>query len=322
VIRWQPTINIEHLRARADLIGEIRKFFEDRNVLEVETPLLSQSTVTDVHLHSITARARLFPQELYLQTSPEYAMKRLLAAGSGSIFQLAKVFRDDEVGRYHNTEFTLLEWYRVGYDHHVLMQEMNELLQFILHCPSAEKMTYQHCFLRFLKLDPHRASIDLLQQALEYQGIRRIEGIDYADRDVLLQLLMSNVVEPQLRKKNTPVFVYDYPASQAALARLHQEEDGVWIAERFEVYFKGIELANGFHELADSNEQRKRFENDLKKRQNAHASSVPIDERLLLALAHGLPDCAGVALGVDRLVMIALHLEHIQQAISFPIQDA
>ena len=297
---WRPTASVENLKKRAEIIAKIRNFFAKRNILEVETPLLSHATVTDVHLHSLKTT-----NNLYLQTSPEYAMKRLLAAESGSIYQICKAFRDDESGRLHNAEFTMLEWYRVGFTHHDLMDEMEELLQDVLKYPKAERHSYQEIFEKFLQINPHAINIEELQNCAHKYKI----DLQIDDKDTLLQLLMSEVIEPKL--KNI-VFVYDYPKTQAALAKIRGE-----VAERFEVYVDGIELANGFHELQDAKEQRERFLNDLKKREKLSYPQIPIDENFLAALEHGLPACSGVALGIDRLVMLALNVDYIDRTISF-----
>lgn len=297
---WKPTASIENLKKRAEIIAKIRSFFAERNVLEVETPLLSHATVTDVHLHSIKTAG-----DLYLQTSPEYAMKRLLAAGFGSMYQICKAFRDDESGRLHNPEFTILEWYRIGFTHHDLMDEMEELLQHILNYPKAKRYSYQEIFEKFLHINPHEIDLKDLQNCAYENKI----NLQIDDKDTLLQLLMNKVVEPKL--KNI-VFIYDYPKTQAALAKICGE-----VAERFEVYVDGIELANGFHELQDAKEQRERFLNDLNKREKLGYPEMPIDETFLAALEHGLSDCSGVALGIDRLVMAVLNVTHINQAISF-----
>lgn len=297
---WQPTATIENLKKRAEIIAKIRNFFAKRNILEVETPLLSHATVTDVHLHSIKTTGNL-----YLQTSPEYAMKRLLAAGSGSIYQICKAFRDDESGRLHNLEFTILEWYRVGFSHHDLMDEMEELLQCVLNYPKAVRFTYQEVFEKFLQINPHDINLESLQSCARENKI----DLQIDDKDTLLQLLMSEKIEPNLKGV---VFIYDYPKTQAALAKIRGE-----VAERFEVYVDGIELANGFHELQDAKEQRERFLNDLAKRKKLNYSAVPLDEHFLAALEHGLPACSGVALGVDRLIMLVLGVAYIDKVISF-----
>lgn len=320
---WHPTATIAALMQRATVIQTIRHFFAERGVLEVETPALSNATVTDPHLHSITAEFKAEGSQrtktLYLQTSPEFAMKRLLAAGSGPIYQICKSFRNGEIGRFHNPEFTMLEWYRPGFDHHALMSEMDALLQAVLHCLPAERLSYAEAFKRYLNLDPHTASLAILQDAAFQAGIQTTEELTQADRDTWLQLLMSHIIEPQLGV-GRPSFIYDFPASQAALARVRHSNPPV--AERFEVYIEGVELANGFHELADANEQEQRFKRDLIARQAMGYPEVPIDYRLIDALAAGFPDCAGVALGIDRLVMLVLRAKAIDEVISFTIVNA
>ncbi len=324
---WRPSTSRRLLLQRAKLLAQLRQFFAARDVLEVETPLLASATVTDIHLASLSCRVEVpgGTRRLYLQTSPEFAMKRLLAAGSGPIYQVCKAFRDNEAGPAHNPEFTMLEWYRPGFDHHRLMDEMDELLAVVLEARSAERLTYQQVFERGLGLDPHHASV------LELQSTALRAGIDLAgqgpdDRDGWLHLLMSHTLESDLGR-GRPTFVYDYPASQAALARVRSDQDakegrGCAVAERFEVYVEGVELANGFHELADGAEQRRRFEADLEQRQASDLDAVPIDERLLAALDAGLPDCAGVALGVDRLLQLSAGVSDLRQVISFPIDLA
>lgn len=307
---WQPSAPLKNLQARARIIKQIRDFFDARQVMEVETPLLCYTSVTDPHIHSIQAETH------YLQTSPEYAMKRLLAAGSGAIYQITKAFRKDEVGRFHNPEFTMLEWYRPGFDHLQLMNEVDELLQLILKIPPADKKTYRDIFITHLALDPHTASVDELA-AVANKHFTMYEKI--TDRDTWLQLLMSHCIEPQLGKKQ-PCFIYDFPASQAALAKIQKTKPPV--ASRFEAYFKGVELANGFHELQDANEQRKRFAQNRTARKQLSLTDVPLDEFFLAALESGLPDCAGVALGIDRLLMLALQAEHIKEVISFDFASA
>jgi lysyl-tRNA synthetase class 2 len=308
------------MRRRADLLARLRRFFAARGVLEVETPLLSVATVPDLHLHSLSCRldAPGAPRRLYLQTSPEFAMKRLLAAGSGAIYQICKAFRDGEAGAAHNPEFTMLEWYRPGLDHHALMDEVDALLADVLGTPPAARQTYAGAFERALGIDPHRASPTELRQAAAAGGVE-LAGAEPEDADGWLYLLMSHLVEPGLGR-GRPSFVYDFPASQAALARVRPGDPP--LAERFEVYCEGVELANGFHELTRADEQRRRFEADLARRRSAGRDAVPIDERLLAALAAGLPDCAGVALGVDRLLMLAAGVRDLRQVISFPIDRA
>lgn len=315
---WQPSASLENLQRRAAIIRNIRAFFEKRGVLEVDTPLLSHTSVTDPYIESIPVHLKSSTMEetYYLQTSPEYAMKRLLAAGSGPIFQICKAFRQGEHGKIHNPEFTMLEWYRPFYDHHQLMNEMDDLLQMILHCKPAERKSYSSLFAP-IGLDPHTASIDDCKKAAETLGINVIAELE--DRDDWLQLILSEKIEPEIGQE-CPCFIYDFPASQAALSRLQNTEPAV--ASRFEVYFKGLELANGFHELNDPIEQRRRFENNIAKREAMNLKPLPVDEFFLAALAHGLPDCAGVALGVDRLVMIATNAPMIHDILSFDIRRA
>ena len=318
---WRPTAPLEALRLRAELLARIRAFFAARGVLEVETPLLSAATVTDLHLASLSTRGSgsgpLGGRALYLQTSPEYAMKRLLAAGSGPIYQLGKAFRDGEAGSRHNPEFTLLEWYRPGFDHHALMDEVDAFLAALLGLPAAERLSYRDLFRRHFGVDPLTAAVADLDGAVAEAGLVP-PTFAADDRDGRLDLLLSHVVEPRLPRER-PTFVYDYPASQAALARLRDGPDGVGVAERFEVFAGGLELANGFHELADAGEQRRRFEVDLACRCAAGLPEVPIDERLLAALEAGLFDCAGVVFGFDRLVMLAAGASAINEVLAFPI---
>ncbi|HIF9351287.1 TPA: elongation factor P--(R)-beta-lysine ligase [Photobacterium damselae] len=319
---WQPTADVAMLKQRAKLIAAIRQFFYQRDVLEVDTPAMSQATVTDIHLHTFKTEfvgpGFADGQILYLMTSPEFHMKRLLSAGSGAIYQICKSFRNEESGRYHNPEFTMLEWYRPGFDHHQLMDEMDELLQLILGCQQAERMSYQQAFLNVLGVCPLEGSMLELKQAAAKLGLSDIAEPE-EDRDTLLQLLFSIGIEGKIGQE-VPAFVYDFPASQAALAQINPTDNRV--AERFEVYFKGIELANGFHELANGDEQLIRFEADNHKRIEMGLEPQPIDMNLVNALRAGFPDCAGVALGIDRLIMLALSLKHIDQVTAFPVDIA
>jgi len=317
---WRPTASLEMLRLRAQILAQIRTFFADREVLEVETPLLASSPVTDLHLHALSCRYR-GPgadggRELYLQTSPEFAMKRLLAADSGPIYEVCKAVRDGESGRMHNPEFTILEWYRTGWDHHQLMDEVDELLQLVLGTPPGDRLTYGAVFQRHAGVDVFSVRDEKLVSRAEDLGV--VEPADL-ERDDLLNLLLTHEVEPQLGR-GRPTFVHDYPASQASLARVRPGDPPV--AERFEVFSEGVELANGYHELRDPTEQRRRFEADNAARRAAGSPVVPIDERLLAALEHGLPDCAGVALGVDRLVMLAAGSSEISDVLAFPTDRA
>jgi elongation factor P--(R)-beta-lysine ligase len=319
---WQPSATIDTLVKRAAFIARIREFFKAKQVLEVETPALSAASVTDVNLHAFVTEFNnpLTPvsQELYLQTSPEYAMKRLLCAGSGAIFQICRAFRNEEAGRYHNPEFTLLEWYRPGFNHVELMDEIDELVQMLLACHSAERISYQHAFKQHLKFDPLDTSIADLREIATAHGFAEIAETE-RDPDVLLQLLFSHIIEPLIGQRR-PCFVYNFPATQAALARISKDDGRV--AERFELYYKGIELANGFHELQDAEEQRQRFLADNFVREQKDLPTLPIDNNLLAALSSGLPDCAGVAIGIDRLFMLAVDKVDIAEVLAFPVNKA
>lgn len=306
------------------MLARIRAFFAAREVLEVETPLLSSAGTPDPHLHSFAASS-LAPGDdsrRFLHTSPEFAMKRLLAAGSGSIYQIAKVFRGGEKGRLHNAEFTLVEWYRPGLGYHALMDEVAALAAHALDTPGTqappERLSYRDAFLRYAGVDPHRAgAAELLAVA---RG-RRIEakGVPEGDVDAWRDLLLVHLVEPQLGRGRL-TFLYDYPASDAALARVRPGTPP--LAERFEAYIEGVEIANGFQELTDPAEQRARFERERDARRAQGLAAVPYDERLLAAMEHGLPRCGGVALGFDRLVMIAAGARSIEEVLPFPIERA
>jgi lysyl-tRNA synthetase class 2 len=310
---WRPTARIDILKDRAKILARIRHFFAERDVMEVETPLLGSASVSDPHLASMEV---LLHPRMYLQTSPEYAMKRLLCGGSGPIYQICKAFRLGESGKRHNPEFTMLEWYRVGFDHHALMDEMDLFLQSILMTKKAERYTVAEIFMKFLQINPHDTSIAELEKCASHHHLQIEKN---PDQTFWLDLLFSHCIEPHLGF-STPVFLYDYPISQAALAKIRAGDPPV--ASRFEVYVRGIELANGFHELQDPEEQRKRFIHDKKVREKKGITSIPIDEKFLQALQHGLPDCAGVALGVDRLIMLALQCDTVMDVMSFAIDSA
>ncbi len=321
---WHPAATLAILQARAELLAKIRAFFRQVGVLEVETPACSFHAATDSALASFridyTGPGAPPGRGLYLHTSPEFAMKRLLAAGSGPIYQICKVFRDGERGRLHHPEFSLLEWYRPGFDHLRLMDEVAALVNAVLPEPRpVERLSYGEAFRRYLAIDPHRLSADELRACAKSQGIAGVDDLDLEGRDAWLDLLLSHCIEPRLGR-GALCFLYDYPASQAALARVRPGEPP--LAERFELYIEGLELANGFHELADAAEQRRRFERDLQRRRMAGKPAVPLDENLLAALEKGLPDCAGVALGLDRLLMVITQAAHIDQVLAFPIERA
>jgi len=319
---WRPSADRALLELRAELYARVRDFFARRGVLEVETPVLSAAGATDRHIESLTTRyvgpGAPAGQTRYLHTSPEFPMKRLLAAGSGPIYQLCKVFRQGEVGRRHQPEFTMLEWYRPGLDHHGLMDEVEALLAEAasgrLSLGPAMRLSYAEAFQTYLEIDPHAAGNEELRVCARRWGLGTAAGLAEDDRDGWLEWLQAEALEPRL-PRGRPVFVYDFPASQAALARVRGGPPPV--AERFELYLDGVELANGFYELAEAGEQRRRFEADLEHRTRAGGATVPADERLLAALDHGLPDCAGVALGIDRLLMLLAGAGSIGEVIAF-----
>lgn len=298
------------MKARAELYGSVRAFFSDRSVLEVDTPLLSAGATVDCQIESFAVTGGG-----WLQTSPEFAMKRLLCAGSGPIFQIAPSFRREETGRHHNPEFRLLEWYRTGWDHRQLMDEVEGLMHALGVAPGArfERLSYRAAFERYAGFDPHRIDADQLRRATHDGGFAP-DGPDNASRDFWLDLWMSHRVGPALGHP-CPVFLYDFPASQCALARVRAGDPP--LAERFELFWQGLELANGFHELTDAAEQRARFHADLAWRRQHGRVVPPCDERLLAALEHGLPDCAGVAVGLDRLLMLRLGLADVAATMAF-----
>ncbi len=321
---WQPSASLGTFRMRAQLNSVIRDFFAARNVLEVETPILSRAGNTDPNIASFSLRfgghVDAGPARRWLRTSPEFPLKRLLAAGVGDCYELGRVFRDGEAGGRHNPEFTMLEWYRVGWDHQRLIDECAALLEQALALVGRQarlqRMAYRDLYRQRLQLDPMRASEEELRNAL---GDVRIdpEGLG---RDDWLDLLMTHRLQPCFPPDEL-LAIHDYPGSQCALARL-RESDGVMVAERFELYLGSLELANGYHELADADEQRTRFLRDGQVRAGRGAESPPLDGFLLSALAHGLPDCAGVALGVDRLLMAMLGTSRIADVLAFDFARA
>lgn len=316
LLDWQPTATFENLRLRAEVIKKIRNFFEALDVLEVETPLIGSSTATDPYIMSFETELHYQGkrEKKYLQTSPEFPMKRLLSAGSGSIYQICKAFRNGEISAKHNPEFTILEWYRVGFDHFQLMKEVEELLTLILGTPTAKYISYHDLFQEYFNINPHTCSINDLQKvASNYQV--NFSGDDKTNRDVWLDLLLTHIIEPELGVQ-TPIFIFDFPASQAALAQIKSQET-YQIGERFEVYYQGLELANGYHELSDPNEQLIRFVEDNASRKRQGFPVIPIDNYFLNSLAQ-LPDCAGVALGIDRLICLVANTNNIHDVLTFP----
>lgn len=323
---WQPSMSWQHAKQRANVLATIRKFFNERDVIEVETPLLSNGTITDVHLDPFITQFNYSTDSnikeakaLYAQTSPEFAMKRLLASGYGCCYQICKAFRHEQHGRYHNPEFTMLEWYRVGFDHFQLIEEVAALLRDVLACKDTESISYQNLFLREVNIDPLKATNEELTTLISEHGMLSDWLINESSKDTLLQFVMSEIIEPRIGN-DIPCFVYNFPASQASLAKISADDSRV--AERFECYFKGIELANGFNELTDADQQLRRFRADNEIRSDMNKEQRPIDDNFIAALKHGLPKCSGVALGVDRLLMLALGAKSIDKVISFPIDNA
>lgn len=314
---WQPTASIATLEVRARLLRGIREYFAATRTLEVETPTLSAAAVTNVHLASVAAQVN--GQTRYLHTSPEYAMKRLLATGSGDIYQIGRVYRDGESGRHHNPEFTLVEWYRLDIDHHALMSDVERLITTVLpaerNFDRAERLSYREAVQLHAGIDPFDDALPVLIARLETEGIEVPPSI-IRDRDACLDLMMSTLVGPRLGWDRLS-FVYDYPQSQAALARVRGA-----VASRFEAYLQGMELANGFHELGDADEQRRRFASDAAERKRRGLPAMPVDEHFLSALGEGLPNCSGVALGFDRLAMCAVGALHIDEVLAFPFARA
>jgi lysyl-tRNA synthetase class 2 len=289
--------------------------------MEVETPVLSSSGTTDPNIHSLSTRVAGFSAPLYLHTSPEFPMKRLLAAGSGDIYQLARVFRDGESGRRHNPEFTMLEYYRLGMDHHELMDDvanlLGELLEGVPGANAPTRVSYREAYKQAAGLDPFTAGASEIMAALAEHNVPL--PAQTLARGQLTDLLMGAVVAPGLGRQK-PCFVYDYPADQAALARIRDEDPPV--AERFELFFHGMELANGFHELLDADEQASRFEQDNRQRLSEGLPAVPPDLRMLQALRQGMPACAGVAVGFDRLLMLASDASTLSAVLAFDIMRA
>jgi lysyl-tRNA synthetase class 2 len=311
-----PAASLDMLRRRAELLKRVRTFFDERGFLEVQTPLLSHDTVVDRHLDPLSATLFADPRQphqgprLWLQTSPEFAMKRLLAAGATAIYQVTQAFRGGgEVGPLHNPEFTIVEWYRAGDDYAAGMQLLSDLAERLLGLGPAERLTYRDAFQRYAGVDPFGEQLHASAADLPL----------HADRDLVLDYLLTKNVEPHLGR-NLPTILHDYPSSQAALARLRPGQPPV--AERFELYVRGIELANGYHELLDPAllRSRNRASNGL--RATDGKFTLPQESRLLAAMDHGLPACSGCALGFDRLVMVATGAKSIQEVLAFPIDRA
>lgn len=314
---FRPTANWQRLRFRAGLLHRVREFFHKHGFLEVETPLLSADTVVDRHLDpfAVEVGARTY----WLQTSPEFAMKRLLAAGGRAIYQVTRAFRLDEQGPLHNPEFTMVEWYRVDDGMDEGIELLSDLCEDLLKRGRAEPISYRRAFEQFAGLNPHTASTEQIVAAVRAAGVEPPASMSLEDRDGWLDLLLVERVQPHLGQRR-PAILYDYPASQAALACVRQENPPV--AERFELYVAGIELANGYHELLDADVLRARNAANNALRVADGKSPLPEDSRLLAAMEAGLPAATGVALGFDRLVMLAAGAARLDEVIAFPFDRA
>ncbi len=307
ITNWQPTADLATLKRRAQLLADVRLFFAERDVLEVETPVFSKAAPTAPYLDSFETELKSLEgkplETYYLQTSPEFAMKRLLAAGYGSMYQVCKVFRNGESGRQHSPEFTMLEWYRPELSFEQLIDEVDLLLQNVANTAPAKRLSYQSVFTDYLQIDVFNCTDQQINQLV----LEHIEGANTGwllSRDDALELLMSQLIEPKLAEFNAPVFIYDYPASQSQLAKVSNDENGNQVAKRFELYAAGMELANGYDELLDADELEKRFVADNLHRKQQSKPVMPVDENLLAAMRAGLPQSTGVALGIDRLLML------------------
>lgn len=315
---WRPYAGNQVIQLRAEVLAKIRQFMSQQRILEVETPILSQATVSELHLDSFCTTYSSPQQKtdkvLYLQTSPEYAMKRLLASGVGAIYQISRAFRNEEQGQLHNPEFTMLEWYQPGDDHHQLMQAFESFLSLfgINHC---EKISYGDLFIKQTGINPHTCDMASLIDVAKGCGLLSSS----TEPSVLLDFIFSHKIAETLGHTQ-PVFVYDHPVCQSALAKL--SDTCPKVAERFELFINGMEIANGFHELTDASEQLARFEQDLVLRKKEKRPELPIDHLLIDALKHGLPKCAGVAVGIDRLLMVITESQDIRDVLTFPIERA
>ena len=320
---WQPSCDLQHLRLRARMLADIRQFFYQRQVLEVETPLLCRTTGTDPQLDFFRTRFHTVPvnTNLFLQTSPEFAMKRLLAAGSGSIYQICKAFRNGESGRLHNPEFTILEWYRLGFDLSALMTEVATLLQNLLlplyPALQVKRLSYEQLFLETTGLNPLLFDLTAYQDYVRAKQLPEAIAICEQQHEIWLDFIFSHCVQTAM-PENTLLLVHDYPAIFSSLAQVSKHDARV--CERFEVFFKGIELGNGFYELSDADEQNRRFDQEISYRQQQGLPAVSKDQHFLAALSAGLPDCSGVAIGLDRLLILISGTNHLEQVLAFPLE--
>jgi lysyl-tRNA synthetase class 2 len=324
VTDYAPTATWETLCRRAQWLQRLRLFFDERGFVEVETPLLSTDSVVDRHLDPIPVTLFTDPREpdlgerFFLQTSPEFGMKRLLVSGATAIYQVTRAFRGGERGRLHNPEFTMVEWYRVGDDYVAGRRLLAELAQTLLPVPAVESLTYAEAFRRYVQLDPTVASNEALVERAQQLG-GPLPDLPPDDRDAWLNWLLTQWVEPQLGRE-FPTILYDYPASQAALATIDPGPPAV--AQRFELYVNGIELANGYHELLDADALAERARRVNRERRIDGKYQLPETSRLEAAMRAGLPPCSGVALGFDRLLMVAWGAQSIDEVLAFPIERA
>jgi lysyl-tRNA synthetase class 2 len=321
---WQPTARTEILQRRAALLWSIRQFFHDCDMAEVHTPILSHDTVIDRHIDPVClpganlAIPATDGAMLYLQTSPEFCMKRLMAAGMKAIYQVAPVFRAGERGTFHNPEFTMVEWYRVGDRLSEGIQLLSDLVKSVLKVPQVDLLSYQQAFQLHASCDPLSCTVEDLADAA--RALRLGVSSNWSDdRDDWLNLLFAEAVQPRLGWSN-PVIVTHYPATQSALARQSAEDERT--AERFELFINGIELANGYHELVDAGEFERRNQTVSAQRAQDGKPQLPDESRLLAAMRDGLPACSGCALGFDRLVMVATGAKSIDEVMAFPIERA
>lgn len=313
------TRRIEILTKRSELLRQIRNFFYERDFIEVQTPTLSRDTMVDQAIDPIPVRLTGVDSSFYLQTSPEFAMKRLLAEDFERIFEITPAFRNAEMGQRHNPEFTMLEWYRVGDSYQAGMDLLSDFATCVLNSDTCLHVSYEELFQSHLAIHPHQVSADELFAVCRKHGLIPPAGLDL---DGLLQYLMAETIESNLAMEQ-PVIIYDWPAGQSALAQTRATAQGFAVSERFELYFRGVELANGYHELTDSTEQRRRLDTNNAIRKANGLSELPIESHLLKKMEEGsLPESCGVAVGLDRLLMLQLGLPNIADVLAFDIQNA
>ncbi|RIY35210.1 elongation factor P--(R)-beta-lysine ligase [Psittacicella gerlachiana] len=313
-VEWQSRMTRNDLKERHKILKKIRDFFDNKGLIEVETPILAQAAVTDVHLDSFTTN--YLGKEYFLNTSPEFHMKRLLAGGSGPIYQICKCFRLEPTSRKHNPEFTMLEWYQPNYSLQRLLDEVEELFKVFFDFTVLERYTYEYIFKKYLGVSPLDASHRELVELAKNYGLYHAEKYD---KDTILEFLFSTCIEPYLGQEN-PVAIYNYPASQAALAQITAEDPRT--AQRAEVFYRGIELANGFYELTNWEQQKERFQADLYQRASNNQDTIAFDQKFLAALKHGMPQASGIALGLDRFIMLVMQEASIAEVMTFTIENA